>query len=135
MKKKLIALSLVVLMMAALFTGCGESAQGFYRIKTINGKTVYEHLVDANPNHTLTEWDIQQVLLKMSIDSLDDYITMDLQENYVAIGYGAFQNLAYGTWKQDGDSVTIGRLNGTLKDGLLTIKVDGYTYVLEQTEK
>jgi len=134
-KKKLIALSLVVLMMATMLAGCGESAQGFYRIKTINGKSVFEHLVEANPNRTLTEWDIQQVLLQMSIDSLDDYLTLDLQENHVCVGNGAFKTLAYGTWEQSGDSVTMGQLHGTFQNGEITVKAGGYTYVLVRTEQ
>ena len=71
----------------------------------------------------------------MSIDSLDDYITLDLQDNHICAGYGAFKNVAFGTWDQSGDDVKIGRLNGTYKDGVLTIKWEGYTYVLEREER
>ena len=76
--KRLIAIALVVLMAVALLASCGSSGspEGKYTVKSVGGQTVEEALEEM-----LGGLDIDDVLKQMGIDSLDDYMTLELKES------------------------------------------------------
>ncbi len=138
MMKRIVSLTLVILMVAALFVGCGssDSVDGTYKLKAIDGKNVKEYFTAIAEKGGET---LQTVLKFMGIDenSLDNLMTLVLKSD------GTFsmnskmdtEEKSYdGTWKQEGDKLTLTIDNEpqefTLKDGELSFTTDGMTMTL-----
>ena len=67
MMKRIVSLTLVILMVAALFVGCGssDSVDGTYKLKAIDGKNVKEYFTAIAEKGGQT---LQTVLEYMGID-------------------------------------------------------------------
>ncbi len=132
--KKMLALTLAVLLMAALFAGCGDSAVGYYKVKSLDGKSPRAFMVDRL-GAAVTEGDIQQAMINYGISSLDELITIELKENHTSHVKGILRTEGFGEWKQSGSDITIGKVKGTYKDGEITATHEGITFVLVRTEQ
>ena len=130
--KRIVSLTLVVLMIAALFVGCGsDSVPGTYKLKKINDKSIkefYEEIAKAAGVDLST--------MGIDVNKMEDMITITLKDDGTAEMKGSFEmdedaedQVATGTWTQDGDKVTI-TVDGkaqecTFKSGELTITESG----------
>lgn len=129
--KRFIAIAAAALLMAALFVGCGSaSVAGKYVVKTIDGKTVEDSL-----NESLEEMgmSIEDYLELLEIPSLDEFMFMELKEDGTATVVMMGEDSETGTWKQDGDKVTVtiddDPIEFALKNGELSVDVDGQALV------
>ncbi len=130
--KRIVSLTLVVLMIAALFVGCGsDSVPGTYKLKKINDKSIkefYEEIAKAAGVDLST--------MGVDVNKMEDMITITLKDDGTVEMKGSFEmdedaedQVATGTWTQDGDKVTI-TVDGdaqecTFKSGELTITESG----------
>lgn len=117
--KRIVAIALTVLMIAALFVGCGGasgSAEGKYYIKSINGQSVSDALKEQAGG-----LDVEALLGMMGIKSVDEIITMELTADGKAVMASAMMDdlNAEGTWTQDGSKVTI-TIDGSPADFVLS---------------
>ena len=136
--KRIVSLTLVVLMVAALFVGCGssDSLDGTYKLKAIDGKNVKEYFTAIAEKGGKT---LQTVLDFMGIDenTLDNLMTLVLKSDgtfSLNSKMDAEEKSYDGTWTQDGDKLTLTMDNEpqefTLKDGELTLELKGMTMTL-----
>ena len=131
--KRIIAIALVAIMILALLASCGGSsdAAGTYTVKTIGGQTVEEAL-KAELGEYGAALDLDSILSMLGIDSLEDYMTMELKSDGTAETSFAGQSQT-GTWKQDGSTVTItfddDSQEFTLSGNELSAETDGVEYV------
>lgn len=129
--KRIVSIALVVLMVAALFVGCSSnSVDGVYRIKTVNGKELKTYLTEELGG---TEDQIEALLKMAGIDSLEDYMTITLNQDGT-VKAAMMGEESEGTWKLDGEKLTL-TVDGeatecTYKDGKITVDMDGETMVL-----
>ena len=105
--KKVVSIILAVLMVATLFTGCGKSSvAGKYVVKTVGGKAIEEEfnsmLEEFGEGMTLDDY-----LKLIGIDSLEEFIVMDLKSDGTVDMAVAGEDPVSGTWKQDGDKITL----------------------------
>ena len=106
--KRIVALALVLVLVAAAFASCGGSAnaEGKYVVKSVNGQTL-EEAIKAQMGELGDSVDLDAYLKMMGIESLDDYMTLELKADGTASMNLAMQDIEAGTWKQDGNNVTI----------------------------
>lgn len=132
--KRVISVILVSLMVAALFTGCGKSADiaGKYIVKTVNGETLEESFKKSLEE--FGEYTLDDYLELIGLESLDDFMTIDLNADGTAqVSVAMEDEESKGTWKQSGDKVTI-TIDGeavdfTIKGNELSAKLDDQDYV------
>ena len=129
--KRILALALVVLLVAALFTGCAAKPEGTYKIETIDGKNVKDYFKEA---FELDDDTIDSALELLGVESFDEImkITMKSDGNFTIDYMG--QEMA-GTWKLDGEKLTLTNEDGedqeaTFKGGKIIIDMDGEEMVL-----
>ncbi len=105
--KRIIAIALVAIMVLVVFASCGGSsdAAGKYTVKSVNGKSVEDAIKES-----LGEYgeglDIDTILSLAGIDSLEDYMTMELKSDGTVESSMAGVSQT-GTWSQSGNTVTI----------------------------
>lgn len=123
--KRIVSLTLVVLMIAALFVGCGsDSVPGTYKLKKINDKGVKEFFDDLGMDLST---------LGVDASKLEDMMTMTLKDDgtaEIADNMEGDGKTVTGTWKQDGDKVTI---SADGKDMEFTFKSGALTYTVEES--
>ena len=119
--KRIVALALVLVLVAAAFASCGGSAnaEGTYVVKSIGGQTL-EEAVKAQMGGLGDSVDLDAYLKMMGIESLDDYMTLELKADGTATISIVMQDAQEGTWKQDGNNVTI-----TIDDEPQVFTLDG----------
>lgn len=109
--KRIVSLTLVVLLIAALFVGCGNSSvEGTYLIKSMGGKTMEDMLKEEAGDN----FDLDSVLSMFKVSSLGELITMEFKADGTvtmknvmdALGSDEDATMS-GTWKQEGDKVSI----------------------------
>ena len=127
--KRIISLTLVVLLVAALFVGCGSSSvDGTYKMTKINDmslKDFYTQMAEA--------FGVSLDDLDIDLDAIADSFTLTLKADGTAVVKGDMEGESTeektGTWKQEGDKVTITiddePMEFTFKDGTLTAEMDG----------
>jgi len=123
MMKRIIAMTLVVVMVAALFVGCGSNGvEGTYKLKKVNGV------------------DLEEFAKLMGGDGEIPEISMTLKSDGSVVAKGDLDDLSdeesTGTWKQEGDKIII-TLNGEAqefdyKDGTLTMSASGFSVTFEK---
>ena len=129
--KRIISMTLVILLVASLFVGCAGSAtvDGTYKIKSINDKSVKDYF------STLAEtlgMDLDGILelFGTSADALEDMMTITLNKDgtCTVASKMADEESGTGTWTQDGDKVTITvddqPSEFTFKNGTLTMTME-----------
>ena len=155
MMKRIVSITLVVIMVAALFVGCSSSVEGKYKLKTINDKEPKAFFTDFMTQMYKAlgadeeQLDAAMKELNEGLDKLGDLLIVELKSDGTAEmtsdmdaamdageeGEESKPEVVTGTWKQDGDNITLtfpekddetGEvkdtvLKGTLKDGKLTI--------------
>ena len=158
MMKRIVSITLVVIMVAALFVGCSSSVEGKYKLKTINDKEPKAFFTDLMTQVYKAlgadeeQLDAAMKELNEGLDKLGDLLTIELKADGTMEmksdmdaamnaseegedGEESKPEVVTGTWKQDGDNITLtfpekddetGEnkdtvLKGTLKDGKLTI--------------
>lgn len=123
--KRIVSLTLVVLMIAALFVGCGsDSVPGTYKLKKINDKGVKEFFDDLGMDLST---------LGVDASKLEDMMTMTLKDDgtaEIADNMDGDGKTVTGTWKQDGDKVTI---SADGQDMEFTFKSGALTYTAEES--
>lgn len=123
--KRIVSLTLVVLMIAALFVGCGsDSVPGTYKLKKINDKGVKEFFDDLGMDLST---------LGVDASKLEDMMTMTLKDDgtaEIADNMDGDGKTVTGTWKQDGDKVTI---SADGEDMEFTFKSGALTYTAEES--
>ena len=104
--KRIISMTLVVLMIAALFAACGSSSPaGKYVVKSINGQTVEEAMKDQAEQSGIN---VDDMLKMLNIDKLEDLITIELKSDGAAVMKSSIGGTELtGTWKQDGETVEL----------------------------
>ena len=148
--KRIISLTLAVLLIAALFAGCAgskaDSPVGTYVIKTINDKSLKDYFTEAFGAAAEEGFDMSALLAMMGIDlehpedlmriTLKEDGTVEVTSKLDEIGEeeeGEGEEKETGTWKQDGDKIIIsadgedtelGYKNGELT---MTTEEDGET--------
>ena len=123
MMKRIIAMTLVVVMVAALFVGCGSNGvEGTYKLKKVNGV------------------DLEEFAKLMGGDEEIPEISMTLKSDGSVVAKGDLDDLSdeesTGTWKQEGDKIII-TLDGKAqefdyKDGTLTMSASGFSVTFEK---
>ncbi|MBO4418216.1 MAG: hypothetical protein J5789_00080, partial [Oscillospiraceae bacterium] len=118
MMKRIIAMTLVVVMVAALFVGCGSNGvEGTYKLKKVNGV------------------DLEEFAKLMGGDEEIPEISMTLKSDGSVVAKGDLVDMSdeesTGTWKQEGDKIVI-TINGEAqefdyKDGTLTMSASGFS--------
>lgn len=112
--KRFVAITAAVLLIAALFVGCGGSdPTGKYVVKTIGGQSLEDALSESG-------FSVEDYLDLLGIESLEEFMTVELKSDGKAILGMSGEEDEIGTWKQDGNDVTI-----TFDDEPLTFKLNG----------
>lgn len=138
MMKRILSLALVVVMVAALFVGCGssDSVEGTYKLKAIDGKNIKDYYTEMAEKSGET---LETVLKSMGVEEtdLDNLMTLTLNADGSAAMNSKMdvEEKSYdGTWKQEGDKITVTVDNDpqefTLKDGEITAKFGDMTLTL-----
>lgn len=138
MMKRIVSLTLVILMVAALFVGCGssDSVEGTYKLKAIDGKNIKDYYTEKAEKSGET---LETVLKFMGVEEtdLDNLMTLTLNADGSAAMNSKMdvEEKSYdGTWKQEGDKITVTVDNDpqefTLKDGEITAKFGDMTLTL-----
>lgn len=138
MMKRILSLALVVVMVAALFVGCGssDSVEGTYKLKAIDGKNIKDYYTEKAGKSGET---LETVLKFMGVEEtdLDNLMTLTLNADGSAAMNSKMdvEEKSYdGTWKQEGDKITVTVDNDpqefTLKDGEITAKFGDMTLTL-----
>lgn len=165
--KKILALTLVLVLVLAAFAGCkkddatDKNAQkttaapvsdgivGWYKAETVNGKTVSQWIaslfsvsIDDETSASMSEEELNEMLATLGIDP-ENFMSLELKEDGT-VAMTSMGISAKGTWKQDGENVTIATNDGTEQTGTfdgtrLTLKEssDGMemTVVFVKTQK
>lgn len=109
--KRIVSLALVVLLIAALFVGCGNSSvEGTYLIKSMGGVAVEDMFKEEAGD----DFDLDAILSMFKVSSLGELITMELKadgtvtmKNVMDAMDSDEDSTMSGTWKQEGDKVSI----------------------------
>ncbi len=109
--KRIVSLALVVLLIAALFVGCGNSSvEGTYLIKSMGGVAVEDMFKEEAGD----DFDLDAILSMFKVSSLGELITMELKADGTVTMKNAMDAMdsdedstMSGTWKQEGDKVSI----------------------------
>ena len=134
--KKMLAILLVVVTVFGMLAGCSAKktvdAEGTYLVKTIDGKTVKEYFDEMAQEYGM---DIETIapLMGLEVDTLDEFITIELNKDGKAKLNSVMDDSEEGTWSAEGNmlTITIGNEPQTFeyKDGEFTMDADGMTVV------
>ena len=133
--KRGIAILLALVLTLALLAGCGGSSDptGRYVVKTIGGQPVEEYFVSMLGEYA-EGIDASTYLQMFGISSFEEIMVIELKSDGTAVATLAGEAAETGTWKQDGDQITITIQDDpatfTLKGNELSYKEDGQDYVL-----
>ncbi len=115
----IMSLLLCAVLAASCLAGCGKSKSGSkasnspagkYVVKTIDGKTPDETIdamlsEDTESSMTKEEW-----LKQINVSSPEEIVTIELKDDKTAdMNIAVFSLKSKGTWKQDGNKITITR--------------------------
>ena len=139
MMKRIISLTLVVLMIAAMFVGCGSSSlEGTYKIKSINGKDLMsyfrEQIAEMGGEDTeITDADVESFLKLMGIENVDEFVTFTFASDGT-LKASVIGEEVTGTWTLDGEKLTM-TIDGddqtaTFKNGEIAVNEEGMNMVL-----
>ncbi|MBQ7715341.1 MAG: hypothetical protein IJT70_05685 [Clostridia bacterium] len=103
--KRIIAIALAAVMLLAILASCGASPEGKYYIKEVGGKSVKDALMETLGG--LTDAAIDEFLEQVGIDSIEEYMTIELKPGGKAVTQVAGESSSEGTWEQNGDKITI----------------------------
>ncbi len=102
--KRVIALTMAVLMIAALLVACG-GPEGKYVVKSIDGKTVDEAIKESAEAAGMS---VDDMLKQMGINSADEIVTLELKSDGTAVmEVKMFSTTKEGKWEKNGDKITI----------------------------
>ena len=132
--KRVFAIVLAMLVVVSVFAGCSKKAgpEGKYIVKTIGGMTVEEAF-----SSMLSEYGdgqtIEDLLKEAGIESIDEFMTIELKSDGKAVVDVALDEPSEGTWKQDGNKIIV-TVDGdpvefTLNGNELSFKEDEMDYV------
>ncbi len=139
--KKILALTLVLVLVLAAFVGCkktdatDKNAQkttaapvsdgivGWYKAETVNGMSFTEWVAsmfgglagEDETAPTMSEEDLKEKLASLGID-LDNFMSIELLEDGTAV-MSSMGIASKGTWTQDGENVTVTTKDGTEQKG------------------
>ena len=143
--KKILALTLVLVLVLAAFVGCkktraadkngdppsqktteaplSEGIVGWYKAETINGMSFTEWMASmfgglAGEDETapaMSEEELKEKLTSLGID-LDNFMSIELLEDGTAV-MSSMGIASKGTWTQDGENVTVTTSDGTEQTG------------------
>lgn len=143
--KKILALTLVLVLVLAAFVGCkktdatdkngdaaaqktteaplSEGIVGWYKAETVNGMSFTEWMASmfgglAGEDETapaMSEEELKEKLTSLGID-LDNFMSMELLEDGTAV-MSSMGIASKGTWTQDGENVTVTTSDGTEQKG------------------
>ncbi len=139
--KKILALTLVLVLVLAAFVGCkktdatDKNAQkttaapvsdgivGWYKAETVNGMSFTEWMASmfgglAGEDETapaMSEEELKEKLTSLGID-LDNFMSIELLEDGTAV-MSSMGIASKGTWTQDGENVTVTTSDGTEQKG------------------
>ena len=104
--KRIISMTLVVLMIAALFAACGSSSPaGKYVVKSVNGQTIEEAMKEQAEQSGVN---VDDMLKMLNIDNIEEMITLELKSDGNAVMKVSLGGTEMeGTWKQDGETVEL----------------------------
>lgn len=118
--KRTLSILLVAVLLLGVLTACGSKADpnlGVYKLESLSGMTVEEFAE----------------LLGEDVEATKDFMTVELK----ADGKATFTTEGEAnevTWKLDGDKLSLtadgDTLEGTLKDGKITLDLDGESVTL-----
>ena len=127
MMKRIVSLTLAVLLIAALFAGCGSSSvEGTYKLRKINDKPVKDFVADLASTTGQSEKEVLEAWEVNSVEELENVMTITLKSDNTfelkSTMDGEEEN-GTGTWKQEGEKVIL-TVDGeeqefTIKDGML----------------
>ena len=102
--KRIIALTMAVLMIAALLVACG-GPEGKYVVKSIDGKTVDEVIKESAEAAGMS---VDDMLKQMGISSVDEIVTLELKNDGTAVmEVKMFSTSEKGKWEKNGDKIAI----------------------------
>lgn len=102
--KRIIALGMTILLIAALLVGCG-GPEGKYVVKSIDGQSVEEALKSSAD---LSGMSVDDMLKQMGVDSAEEIVTLELKSDGTAVmEVKMFSTTKEGKWEKDGDKITI----------------------------
>ena len=139
--KKILALTLVLVLVLAAFVGCkktdatDKNAQkttaapvsdgivGWYKAETVNGMSFTEWMASMFGGLTgedetapaMSEEELKEKLTSLGID-LDNFMSIELLEDGTAV-MSSMGIASKGTWTQDGENVTVTTSDGTEQKG------------------
>lgn len=143
--KKILALTLVLVLVLAAFVGCkktdatdkngdaaaqktteaplSEGIVGWYKAETVNGMSFTEWMASMFGGLTgedetapaMSEEELKEKLTSLGID-LDNFMSMELLEDGTAV-MSSMGIASKGTWTQDGENVTVTTSDGTEQKG------------------
>jgi len=104
--KRIISIVLAALMVAAMLVACGSSGpEGKYVVKTIDGIAVEEAVKTQAEAMGI---DLDAFLKQMNIEKAEEMITIELKSDGTAVmAVNLASSTSEGTWKQDGDKISI----------------------------
>ena len=102
--KRVIALTMAVLMIAALLVACG-GPEGKYVVKSIDGKAVDEAIKESAEAAGMS---VDDMLKQMGINSAEEIVTLELKSDSTAVmEVKMFSTTKEGKWEKNGDKITI----------------------------
>lgn len=137
--KRILCITLTILMIAALFAGCSSGPEGTYKVKTIGGEEYSQYvdfMVGLMSAFGGDEMKVDADQMKSMLEKAGSFTLKSdgVVEQFDVNEDDWTETTKTGTWKLDGEKLTItvdGKtMEGTLKDGEITITKDGKTVVL-----
>ena len=132
--KRFTAVMLAVLLMVLALVSCSKSssAAGTYIVKTIGGQTVEEAFTEMLEQYG-DGTTLDDLLAMFGMESIDEFMVVELKEDGTAVLKMAGEEDETGTWKEEGDKVTVTYGDEptvfTRKGNELQFKEDGQDYV------
>ena len=107
--KRTLSIILALLIALSLFVGCGggkSTTAGTYIVKEMGGMSIQDYF-EAEVNNSALGMTLDEYLELMGLQSLDDFMVMELKEDGTATIKVAGDDPETGTWKEEGDKITI----------------------------
>jgi len=130
MMKRIVSLTVAVLLIAALFAGCSSGPEGTYKVKTIDGEEYSKYVDMLVGLMTAFGGDEMKVDADQMKSMLEKAGSFTLKSDGVVEMFDVneedwTETSKTGVWKLDGEKISItieGKtMEGTLKDGEITI--------------
>ena len=140
--KRIISLSMVILLLAALFVGCDvvseflspTTAEGLYELKSVSGMDVRTFVAKLLNRTALSDQEVNALLQKGGIKSLEQCMMLEMREDGSFTAYAVGNKKIDGSWRLDGSKIIINGHEYDFKTGDIVMEYAGETIVMTKVK-